>query len=111
MRTSYTGPTNPKDYDKNPNFDYLPRNQSEYFSMEHDHAYDNAEVAGFKGALFSTKVILADYKLAGKNFCNVFTTEPVGRKDRLRSLGAFFAFGILATSKAKYAGVLHLFGF
>jgi RHS repeat-associated protein len=114
--TSYTGPKNPTDYgtvdsDPKPNFDYWPRNQSEYFSIEHDHAYDDAGVAGVRGALFSTKVIGADYKLAFQNLGNVFTSQSVGAKDRLRSLGTFYAFSFLATFKLKNAATLHLFGF
>ena len=99
--TSYTGPNNPKDYNPNvkSSFDYTPRNRSELFSMDHDKAYENAGVSGVTGALFSTKVIGADYALAGKNFCNIFTSKPVGFTDRCRSFATFLGFGVLATVK------------
>ena len=92
--TSYTGPDNPKSYGKKDNFDYNPLNWSEYWSMDHDLAYNAKEAQGIEGALFDTRVAGADIALAYKNLSTVVINYKSA--DRLRSLGtsvAFFSIG------------------
>ena len=65
--TSYTGANNPKDYKGDDNYDYIPYNEDEFGSYDHDKAYDRLHIRGVKDAFFSTKAIDADIDLV--NYC------------------------------------------
>lgn len=96
MGSSYTGPNNPKDYNGKDSFQFIPRNFSEIFSMQHDKEYTSKEASGVPGALFDKSVTSADLKLVYKNMVNPLTTG----RDRIRSGITALAFGlILSTTK------------
>ena len=99
MGTSYTGPTNPKGYDDNPNFEYIPRNRSEFGSVAHDLAYIQLGASGVKGALFNRDVVGADFMLVMYNYQNAFSTKPVHPNDRQRSAATYIAFAALGAFK------------
>ena len=98
--TSYTGPTNPQNYKGDWNYDYIPHNASEMASMRHDKAYDAIGAIGVNGALFDTRTLSADYRLALENglLCNAHLFDSP--KDALRSAVTSGAFYIISAGKA-----------
>ena len=90
--TSYTGPTNPLDYNGKYNYQYIPRNRSELGSRLHDKAYDAAKAAGPLDAFFnvSETVVRADARLLRYNLMNVYYSPSY--YDKLRSLGTAVVF-------------------
>ena len=98
MGTSYTGPHNPKDYDGFDSYQYQPRNKSEYASMFHDNEYQKKQASGVEGALFDTRVIGADIRLAARNGLTALNpfVSPI---DRLRALATYNAFGAISIFK------------
>ncbi|MBO7586933.1 MAG: hypothetical protein J6T13_07115 [Bacteroidales bacterium] len=65
--TVYTGPWNRTNEDGTPNYDYIPQNLSECFSVLHDKAYDALGAAGASDAFLNTNTIGADFMLASEN--------------------------------------------
>ena len=95
--TSYTGPNNPKNYDGKDNYDYIPRNLSEIFSMIHDKQYDALGMAGTDGVFYHTETWKADLLLAGANAISVpFNLNPI---DKARSTVTAVLFGLIGLSK------------
>ena len=97
MGTSYTGGNNPQSYNQKENYDYIPSNLSELFSMIHDKQYDNLGAAGIKGALFQTNTWKADFLLAASNAISI-PLNP-NYTDKTRSAVTAVVFGFIGTYK------------
>ena len=84
----------------NSRYDYIPHNASEMASMRHDKAYDAIGAIGVNGALFDTRTLSADYRLALENglLCNAHLFDSP--KDALRSAVTSGAFYIISAGKA-----------
>lgn len=106
LGTCYTGPNNPKDYNNNDSFQYIPRNKSEYGSYIHDILYDKAKAEGINGALLNTtqEVIAADAFLAQYNFFNMLNPNtPLVDKGRSVLTAGLFTFIV------SYKSLLNIF--
>ena len=107
MGTSYTGPTNPTDYNSNDNFDYYPNNLSEIFSIVHDLQYGDMSAAGINGVFGRTDTWKADMQLAMSNAVSVnFNKDPI---DQARSIGTAIVFGAIGTSKMCIQSIKDIF--
>lgn len=105
LGTSYTGPTNPLDYNKELSYQYIPRNRSELASMVHDKSYNVVEAKGIVDALFNcTKpVVYADLRLVKQNISNIYYSPSY--KDKLLSLATAAVFYRICSYKYPiYAG-------
>jgi len=99
MGTSYTGGTNPEDYNGKDNYQYHPDFPSEYGSYMHDLMYFNNSAEGWQDALFntSTGVIKADLLLVQYNMWNASNSNTL--TDRMRSQLTAIAFSSIILSK------------
>jgi len=90
---SYTGPKNPKNYNKEYSYQYPPQSTSEWGSYIHDRLYDIAEAKGTFDALFNNNktVITADKLLYQYNSLNVLNGNT-SIEDRIVSAGTAIAF-------------------
>ena len=97
MGTSYTGGDNPKSYNNHDNYNYIPSNLSELFSIVHDKQYDDLGAVGIKGALLQTNTWKADFLLATSNLVSI----PFNRNyiDKTRSAATAAAFYFIGTYK------------
>ena len=70
---SYTGPDNPKNYDEDYSYQYIPENRSEFASILHDILYDRAGASGKDDAInnYSGSVIKADFLFVIGNLGNI----------------------------------------
>ncbi len=96
--TSYTGPTNPKDYTGKDSYQYMPKNMSEYPAMLHDVRYDAKGATGITDALLNKKVLGADIKLTiGSAGVMVHPAAPM--TDKARAAAVSVAFGNISMAK------------
>ena len=102
--TSYTGGNNPKTYSEKDNFDFKPRNPSEYGSVVHDKMYNAAGAKGLTDAFTNTNVWKADALLTAYNIINM-ANPAASFKDKLRSTGTAILFGGITLGKLTAKGV------
>ncbi|MDD4210521.1 MAG: RHS repeat-associated core domain-containing protein [Bacteroidales bacterium] len=98
--TSYIGPNNPKDYNGDDNYDYIPRNPSEMPAFRHDQAYDAIGTAGIKGALLDLRTLKADYRLI-KECWDISKNPAMSAKDRSIARKTAIGFGTIMGIKIK----------
>jgi hypothetical protein len=93
-----------KTYLKKDNYNFKPRNPSEYGSIIHDKMYDAAGANGSKDAFTNTNVWKADAFLTIYNIINM--ANPVAStKDKLRSAGTAILFGGITLGKLTAKGL------
>jgi hypothetical protein len=98
--TSYIGPTNPKDYNGNDNYDYIPRNPSEMPAYRHDIAYEAIGTAGITGALLDLRTLKADYRLVKESW-DISRNPAMPAKDRNIARKTAIGFGTVMGIKIK----------
>jgi hypothetical protein len=96
--TSYTGPTNPKDYNGNDSYQYMPRNISEYASLGHDLTYDALNAHGPMDAFFNIYTVNADRDLANQSFAAVYYNNS--NRDRTTAYLVYSLFNVIANYKS-----------
>ena|GEM_PF-2104024 len=96
--TSYTGPNNPKDYNGNDSYQYLPRNLSEYASLKHDLDYDKLNAHGPLDAFLNIYTMNADRELANNSF--PFALKSNSNWDRFTAFAVYLAFNSIASFKS-----------
>ena len=63
---TYPGGNNPKSYNGQYNYSYVPTNLSEYPAIGHDRRYDNLKITGASGLFTDTRAIGADWRFVGE---------------------------------------------
>ena len=63
---TYPGGNNPKSYNGQYNYSYVPTNIAEYPAIGHDRRYDKLGIKGASGLFFDTRSIGADWRFVGE---------------------------------------------
>ena len=63
---TYPGGNNPKSYNGQYNYSYVPTILSEYPAIGHDRRYDNLKITGASGLFTDTRAIGADWRFVGE---------------------------------------------
>ncbi|MBS7256137.1 hypothetical protein [Flavobacterium branchiicola] len=101
---SYPGGDNPRSYNGDYNYSYVPNSIAEYPAIGHDRRYDNIHATGVWGLFTDSKAIGADWKFVKEELEIAF--DPValfGAKERLKAgvlgvgLGFFASFKTVLT--------------
>jgi RHS repeat-associated protein len=100
---SYPGGDNPRSYNGQYNYSYVPSNLAEYPAIGHDRRYDNLGTAGLKGLFTDTRAIGADWKFVKEEF-DIAATKGINPIDRVSAFGLGFGLGFLASFKTIYQG-------
>jgi hypothetical protein len=94
---SYPGGDNPKKYNGNYDYSYLPTNPVEYPAIGHDRRYDNLGIAGGNGLLSDSRAIGADWRFVGEEFAVAGMSNNLLHKSQAYTLG--IGLGFLASFK------------
>jgi RHS repeat-associated protein len=97
-RTSYIGPNNPKDYNGNDSYQYLPRNLSEYPAYYHDKDYDKLGAKGALDAFTNIVTYQADRNLANRSL--YYMLHNSSNIDRVRAGAVYLLFNQIANVKS-----------
>lgn len=101
---SYPGGNNPKSYNGDYNYSYVPKSISEYPAIGHDRRYDNIHTSGFIGLLTDSRAIGADWKFVREEL--EIAMDPIalyGTKERIKAgvlgvgLGFIYSFKTVLT--------------
>ena len=84
---SYPGGNNPRSYNGDYNYSYVPTSKAEYPAIGHDRRYDNLRAAGAKGLLTDSRTIGADWRFVKEEFGIAFNP---GNRNEHEKLDAFF---------------------
>ncbi|MBG6063164.1 RHS repeat-associated protein [Flavobacterium sp. CG_9.1] len=92
-RSTYAGGDNPKTYNKDYTYSYVPTMITDYPAIGHDRRYDNLGITGKRGLFFDTRAIGADWKFVSEQFqLAVIMPDQVTKSNALIlgvGLGAF----------------------
>ena len=101
MGLSYPGGSNPKSYDGDYNYSYVPSDLSEYPAIGHDKRYDNLKTEGLSGLLKDTRAIGADYKFVIEEL-SIALTPYFSPTQRVHAAGLGLGLGLMALPKALF---------
>jgi RHS repeat-associated protein len=98
---SYPGGNNPRSYNGQYNYSYLPKSRAEYPAIGHDRRYDNLGTAGAKGLLTDTRAIGADWLFVVQEF-SIALDLSNSFEDRVNAQILGIGLGLAATTKTIY---------
>src|SRR5690606_20346858 len=99
---SYPGGNNPRSYNGDYNFSYVPYSKAEYPAIGHDRRYDNLDAAGAAGLLFDTRAIGADWKFVAEEYRIAFNPRNRNEHEKLDAFLLGTGLGAAASLKTIY---------
>lgn len=115
---SYPGGNNPRSYDGDTCYIYVPINKAEYPAIGHDRRYDRLKIEGAGGLFFNTKAIGADWRFVAEELFIYASTSSLEDSDsKLSALLLGVGLGLAATPKTYYQlfikrmGIFNMLGF
>ncbi|SFO38927.1 RHS repeat-associated core domain-containing protein [Paenimyroides ummariense] len=98
---TYPGGDNPRSYNGEYNYSYVPKKKSEYPAIGHDRRYDKLKIEGASGLLTDTRAIGADWRFVWEEL--VVAAHPLSSPSDKASAGLLgVGLGIAALPKTIY---------
>lgn len=98
---TYPGGENPKSYNGEYNYSYIPNSLAEYPAIGHDRRYDNLRTSGLSGLLTDTKAIGADWRFVSEEL-SIAINPFLDFSDRAQALLLSVGLSALAMPKTVY---------
>lgn len=95
---TYPGGDNPRSYNGNYNYSYVPTNMSEYPAIGHDRRYDNLNITGASGLFLDPRAIGADWKFVGEEL-SIAANPAFNATDRFSAGALGVGLGIASFTK------------
>jgi len=97
LNSTYGGPDNPKSYDGNDTFRYVPTRLDDFPPIGHDRGYGNLGISGASGLFMDRRAIGQDYKFVAQEFA--IATGPFDPLTKLRASILGGGLGLFALPK------------
>ena len=95
---TYPGGNNPKSFNGQYNYSYVPTNMAEYPAIGHDRRYDRLNISGVKGLLTDRRAIGADWRFV-KEQLQIATFPYFDPKSRIDAAALGIGLGLCALPK------------
>ncbi len=96
---TYPGGNNPRSYNGDYNYSYVPYSEAEYPAIGHDRRYDNLGAVGAKGLILDTRTIGADWKFVMEELKIAFNPRNDNQHERLDAFFLGVGLGLAALPK------------
>ncbi len=106
---TYPGGNNPKSYNGQFNYSYVPSNLSEYPAIGHDRRYDRIKISGATGLFTDTRAIGADWRFVCEEL-SIAVNPVFSSTDRLSAGTLGVGLGAIALPKTIF-GMMMPYGF